>query len=112
MLKICRSWRWLLPAAFAIAVAAPAHAQYADQTQGLFDTPRPHPKNDIIIMEFSTAPEKKPVGPKYTGAQSVEELCCKESAEQRKNDGLCFDVVCNGSSAKQSSSDQSTEPKQ
>ncbi len=108
-----RARRWplaiLVAGALALAGATTAaRAQFADDTQGLFDTsPKPKPKDDIVIMEFSTAPDaNQTVAPENAGAQSVEDICCQESPDQRKTDGLCFDVQCPDSASAASQSQQ------
>jgi hypothetical protein len=84
-------------AAFAVSLVAAAlpmaHAQFADDTQSLFsgDWDDPKTKDDLITFDLGT-PEDDEVD--ISGAQSVEELCCALSEEERRTDGLCVEIEC------------------
>jgi len=84
-----------LSVALVVGLSFGLEAQYADDTEGLFSEPAMEPKttDDIVIMEFSTAPDE-PLETGNSGAQSVEELCCGMPAKERGLEGLCIDVIC------------------
>lgn len=71
-------------------------AQFADDTQNLFDVDDVGDKvtDHQLNFEFSTAPDEDQLDAENAGAQSVEELCCAMTPEERVLDGLCVDVVC------------------
>lgn len=71
-----------------------AQAQFADDTQGLFtgDPDAPRTQNDIMTFDLGNPEDDEPIN--TSGAQSVEELCCALSEEERKTDGLCVEVEC------------------
>jgi hypothetical protein len=71
-------------------------AQFADDTANLFSPPAdaPKAKDDVVIYQFSTAPDAEPVETENSGAQSVEEICCAMPEDERANEGLCVDVQC------------------
>lgn len=82
-----------LAAALLIAAVPLAHAQFADDTQSLFSgaPDAPSTKDDLITIELD---DKDDVVTGNSGAKSVEELCCQMTADERRVDGLCFDVQC------------------
>ena len=73
-----------------------AQAQFADETQSLFtgDPDAPKTENDILIFDLDNRDEDEPAAGGSSGAQTVEELCCQMSKDERAGDGLCFDVQC------------------
>ena len=80
--------------ALAIALAAPAVAQFADETQSLFpETPeidQYEPQDDeLVIWEFENEPEEE-VGDR--SARSVEEICCSLDEAERAGQPICVDV--------------------
>ncbi|MBC6439709.1 MAG: hypothetical protein GDA49_04715 [Rhodospirillales bacterium] len=72
---------------------APAVAQFADDSQGLFETPGHSPKDDedLVLFEFSTDDTDDQAN-ENAGAQSVEEICCSLPSEERARQGICIDV--------------------
>lgn len=82
-----------LAAALLTAALPLAHAQFADETQDLFteDPDAPATKDDLITIELD---DKDDEVTGNSGAQSVEELCCRMTVEERQADGLCFEAQC------------------
>ena len=95
-MPLARLLRAAVAAAALTLVAAGAHAQFADETQDLFitDPEEPRTKDDIVIFEFSTAPEEGEEGVDTSAAQTVEDLCCSMTEQERATNALCVDLVC------------------
>ncbi|MBN36256.1 MAG: hypothetical protein CMM46_16060 [Rhodospirillaceae bacterium] len=80
--------------ALAIALVAPAAAQFADETQSLFpeapEIDQYEPQDDeLVIWKFENEPEEVAGDP---SAQSVEEICCSPDEAERAGQPICVDV--------------------